>query len=58
MEVDVWSLGCIFAEMHRREPLLMGDSEIDQLHKIFRCLGTPDEKEWPGVTKEKEWRNN
>lgn len=58
MEVDVWSIGCIFAEMHKREPFLMGDSEIDQVHKIFRAIGTPEEKTWPGVSKLKEWRNN
>lgn len=27
-----------------------GDSEIDQLFRIFRTLGTPDEVAWPGVT--------
>ncbi|XP_021097146.1 cyclin-dependent kinase 2 isoform X3 [Heterocephalus glaber] len=96
--VDIWSLGCIFAEMylvctqhhakccgeHRRNgrhslcplcsylevaasqgggmtavstphpvtrrALFPGDSEIDQLFRIFRTLGTPDEVVWPGVT--------
>uniref|UniRef100_A0A4W3JAN5 cyclin-dependent kinase n=1 Tax=Callorhinchus milii TaxID=7868 RepID=A0A4W3JAN5_CALMI len=80
--VDIWSLGCIFAEM--LEPILLdsrqnlhccgskllnlpglslrftepitrralfpGDSEIDQLFRIFRTLGTPDEGVWPGVS--------
>ena len=32
-------------------PLFAGDSEIDQLFKIFHVLGTPTEKTWPGVTK-------
>lgn len=48
--VDTWSLGCIFAEMILKRPLFPGDSEIDQLFKIFRQLGTPDEKSWPGVS--------
>ncbi|BFZ06355.1 hypothetical protein BsWGS_09395 [Bradybaena similaris] len=48
--VDVWSLGCIFVEMVRRQALFPGDSEIDQLFRIFRTLGTPDENIWPGVT--------
>lgn len=85
--VDIWSLGCIFAEMvmhsvssftisctvnkwslqhdaqwieHNttlstvvqitRRALFPGDSEIDQLFRIFRTLGTPDETVWPGVT--------
>ncbi|XP_031838222.1 cyclin-dependent kinase 2 [Nomia melanderi] len=48
--VDVWSLGCIFAEMATRRALFPGDSEIDQLFRIFRTLGTPDESIWPGVS--------
>ncbi|XP_017017432.1 cyclin-dependent kinase 2 [Drosophila kikkawai] len=48
--VDIWSLGCIFAEMIMRRSLFPGDSEIDQLYRIFRTLGTPDETKWPGVT--------
>lgn len=47
--VDIWSIGCIFAEMVSRAPLFPGDSEIDQLHKIFMALGTPSEEMWPGV---------
>ena len=36
--VDMWSVGCIFAEMVMRgHPLFPGDSEIDQIFKIFRC---------------------
>ncbi|XP_014259084.1 cyclin-dependent kinase 2-like [Cimex lectularius] len=49
--VDVWSLGCIFAELITLKPLFPGDSEIDQLFRIFRTLGTPNEEVWPGVTK-------
>ncbi|KAL1132710.1 hypothetical protein AAG570_010662 [Ranatra chinensis] len=48
--VDIWSLGCIFAEIASLKPLFPGDSEIDQLFRIFRTLGTPDECVWPGVT--------
>lgn len=48
--VDVWSIGCIFAEMINQRPLFPGDSEIDELFKIFRTLGTPTEDVWPGVT--------
>uniref|UniRef100_A0A8C2WN61 cyclin-dependent kinase n=1 Tax=Cyclopterus lumpus TaxID=8103 RepID=A0A8C2WN61_CYCLU len=75
--VDIWSLGCIFAEMVfargfifynkvicelmklsslstvvqlTKRALFPGDSEIDQLFRIFRTLGTPDETVWPGVT--------
>src|SRR6218665_505401 len=36
--VDIWSIGCIFAEMASKRPLFHGDSEIDQLFRIFRYL--------------------
>ena len=39
--VDLWSTGCILAELTCRRPLFPGDSEIDQLFRIFRLLGTP-----------------
>lgn len=48
--VDLWSLGCIFAEMILHKPLFSGDSEIDQLYKIFQMMGTPNEQIWPGVS--------
>jgi cyclin-dependent kinase len=48
--IDMWSVGCIFAEMVcKGQPLFPGDSEIDQIFKIFRVLGTPNEDNWPGV---------
>lgn len=53
--VDVWSLGCIFAEMATRRALFPGDSEIDQLFRIFRTLGTPDENIWPGVSQLRDY---
>jgi len=34
-----------------RKPLFPGDSEIDQLFRIFRSLGTPDEEKWPGISR-------
>ncbi|KAI9347285.1 kinase-like domain-containing protein [Obelidium mucronatum] len=46
--IDMWSVGCIFAELVNKEPLLPGQGEIDQLSKIFKLLGTPSEKIWPG----------
>merc|ERR1719213_510247 len=46
----MWAIGTIFAEMFNRKPLFQGDSEIDQLLKIFMILSTPSENSWPGVT--------
>jgi serine/threonine protein kinase len=40
--LDIWSLGCIFGEMSRGSPLFDGNSEIQQLFKIFERLGTPN----------------
>lgn len=47
MGVDVWSAGCIVAEILSGRPLFVGDSEIDTLFKIFRVLGTPKKDDWP-----------
>lgn len=45
--VDIWSVGCILAELMLRIPYLPGESDMDQLKTIFRALGTPTEDEWP-----------
>lgn len=47
--MDIWSVGCIFAELLNKKTLFNGQTPIDQLTKIFNTLGTPDETEWPGV---------
>lgn len=47
--VDMWSIGCIFAEMVLGRPLFSGVSEADQLDKIFRLLGTVRVRDYPGI---------
>lgn len=63
--VDIWSIGCIFFELVTGKVLFRGDSEIDQLFRIFRVLGTPTEETWPDVaelpnykTTFPNWKNN
>lgn len=38
--VDIWATGCIFAEILTGQPLYPGDSDIDQLYRIIKCLGS------------------
>jgi serine/threonine protein kinase len=45
--VDIFALGCIMAELYTQSPLFPGSSEIDQLNKIVKVLGTPDQASWP-----------
>lgn len=45
--VDMWSVGCIFAELMLRTPYLPGESDLEQLTTIFKALGTPTDKDWP-----------
>lgn len=58
--VDIWSVGCIMAELSRGGKVLFrGDSEIGQLFEIFQVLGTPNDMQesWPGVTKLPDYHN-
>ncbi|MCP9266462.1 Cyclin-dependent kinase 1 [Dirofilaria immitis] len=50
MEIDIWSIGCIYAEMASKITLFMGDSEIAQIFAIFRIMSTPTEETWRGVS--------
>ncbi|KAK9075050.1 hypothetical protein SSX86_003369 [Deinandra increscens subsp. villosa] len=49
--VDMWSVGCIFAELLHGKPILTGKNEPEQLNKIFELCGSPDEVNWPGVSR-------
>ncbi|XP_033634689.1 cyclin-dependent kinase 7-like isoform X1 [Asterias rubens] len=48
--VDMWALGCILAELLLRLPFLPGESDLDQLTRIFQTLGTVTEEQWPGMS--------
>jgi len=54
--IDIWSIGCIFAEMVNGAPLFTGASEDSQLDTIFRHLGTPDDLIFPGLSDLPDWK--
>ncbi|XP_077227089.1 putative serine/threonine-protein kinase At1g54610 [Tasmannia lanceolata] len=44
--VDLWSAGCILAELLAGKPIIPGRTEVEQLHKIFKLCGSPSEEYW------------
>ncbi|KAL2322051.1 hypothetical protein Fmac_026430 [Flemingia macrophylla] len=44
--VDLWSVGCVFAELLIGKPILQGRTEVEQLHKIFKLCGSPPDEYW------------
>lgn len=44
--VDLWSSGCILAELFAGKPIMPGRTEVEQLHKIFKLCGSPSEEYW------------
>lgn len=60
--VDMWSVGCIFGELLKKEPMLQGQGELDQINRIVQLLGAPNESTWPEFNllpnaKTFRWRN-
>jgi cyclin-dependent kinase 12/13 len=57
-KIDMWSVGCIIAEMFRRSGFLRGRDEAAQLELIFQTCGHPTPEVWPDVGKScKLWNN-
>ncbi|XP_072869860.1 cyclin-dependent kinase 16 isoform X3 [Chlorocebus sabaeus] len=55
-QIDMWGVGCIFYEMATGRPLFPGSTVEEQLHFIFRILGTPTEETWPGILSNEEFK--
>ncbi|XP_047311519.1 cyclin-dependent kinase E-1 [Impatiens glandulifera] len=62
--VDIWAVGCIFAELLTLKPLFQGQEvkaipnpfQLDQLDKIFRVLGHPTTDKWPTLVNHPHWQ--
>ncbi|CAN1174476.1 Probable serine/threonine-protein kinase At1g09600 [Linum perenne] len=46
VEVDLWSSGCILAELFHGKPIMPGRTEVEQIHKIFKLCGSPSDEYW------------
>ncbi|KAH0713634.1 hypothetical protein KY285_009107 [Solanum tuberosum] len=44
--IDMWSAGCILAELSAGKPIMPGRTEVEQMHKIFKLCGSPSEEYW------------
>ncbi|KAM3617591.1 uncharacterized protein V6R79_008545 [Siganus canaliculatus] len=53
--IDMWGVGCIFYEMVTGRPLFPGSTVEEELHFIFKLLGTPTEQSWPGISSNDEF---
>ncbi|XP_022773744.1 protein IMPAIRED IN BABA-INDUCED STERILITY 1-like [Durio zibethinus] len=49
VSVDLWSVGCVFAELLMGKPILKGRTEVEQLHKIFKLCGSPPDEYWKKI---------
>ncbi|KZS92942.1 Pkinase-domain-containing protein [Sistotremastrum niveocremeum HHB9708] len=48
--IDLWSVGCIFGELLLNEPMFQATSELDMISMVFKLLGPPTPRSWPGYS--------
>jgi len=49
-KIDIWSIGCVFAELITGKPLFKANNELGTLSNIIETIGCPSEENWPGVS--------
>ena len=49
-KIDIWSIGCVFAELVIGRPLFKANNELGTLSNIIENIGCPNEENWPGVS--------
>ena len=49
-KIDIWSIGCVFAELIIGKPLFKANNELGTLSNIIENIGCPNEENWPGVS--------
>ncbi|CAL8274538.1 unnamed protein product, partial [Boreogadus saida] len=55
--IDMWGVGCIMFEMATGRPMFPGATVKEELHLVFRLMGTPTEDTWPSVGSHQEFRS-
>jgi len=56
--IDMWSIGCIFAEMKNGKPLFTGKTVDQQIISIFKGLGTPNPQDYPKIVELPQYRDD
>ena len=49
-KIDIWSIGCVFAELIIGKPIFKANNELGTLSNIIEIIGCPSEENWPGVS--------
>ncbi|KAK2821623.1 hypothetical protein Q7C36_020966 [Tachysurus vachellii] len=55
--IDMWGVGCILYELATGRPMFPGSTVKEELHLVFRLMGTPAEETWPGITTNEEFKS-